>query len=75
MIEVTSVNKRLAIKSATIVLSNFESATVIWACIRSATIMNISCICVCTVCIGYLIWNFSPLLGILIMWEKVWEMV
>ena len=46
-------------------LSDFKSATIIQACIRSATIMNISCI-------AYLIWNFSPLLGILIMWEMVW---
>ena len=59
-----SVNEKLT----TIMLSNFKLATIIWACIRSATIMNISCI-------GYLIWNFSPLLGILIMWEMVWEMV
>ena len=49
-------------------LSDFESATIIQACIRSATIMNISCI-------AYLIWNFSPLLGILIMWEMVYKMV
>ena len=55
-------------KSTTVMLSNFESATIIRACIRLATIMNISCI-------AYLIWNFSPLLGILIMWEMVWEMV
>ena len=39
-------------KSTTIMLSDFESATIIWACIRLATITNISCI-------GYLIWNFS----------------
>ena len=45
-------------------LSDFESATIVRACIRLATIMNISCI-------AYLIWNFSPLLGILIMWEMV----
>ena len=51
-------------KSTTIMLSDFESATIIQACIKPATIMNISCI-------GYLIWNFSPLLGILIMWEMV----
>ena len=51
-------------KSTTIMLSNFKLATIIWACIRSATITNISCI-------AYLIWNFSPLLGILIMWEMV----
>ena len=55
-----SVNEKLT----TIMVSNFESATIIRACIRSATITNISCI-------GYLIWNFSPLLGILIMWEMV----
>ena len=47
-------------KSTTVMLSNFESATIIRACIRLATITNISCI-------AYLIWNFSPLLGILIM--------
>ena len=51
-------------KSTTIMLSDFESAAIIQACIRLATIMNISCI-------GYLIWNFSPLLGILIMWEML----
>ena len=63
-IDLTSVNKKLAIKSFTIMLSDFELATIIQACIRSATITDISCI-------AYLIWNFSPLLGILIMWEMV----
>ena len=37
-------------KSATIMLSDFKSAKIIQACIRSATIMNISCICVCVQC-------------------------
>ena len=49
-------------------LSDLKLATIIRACIRSATITNISCI-------TYLIWNFSPLLGILIMWEMVLKMV
>ena len=55
-------------KSFTIMLSDLKSATIIRACIRLATITNISCI-------TYLIWNFSPLLGILIMWEMVLKMV
>ena len=58
-------------------LSNFKLATIIRAYIRLATIMKISSVFFmhvqCGVCIGYLIWNFSPLLGILIMWEMVWK--
>ena len=40
---VLSVNKKSAIKSAKIILSDFKSATILWACMRSATLMNFLC--------------------------------
>ena len=45
---------KLAFKSAIIILSDVKSATILWACMRSATIMHILCdVCMCNVvCVG-----------------------
>ena len=43
----TAVNERLAIKSATIILSDVKLATILQTCMRSAKIMHILCdVCV-----------------------------
>ena len=60
-LSVPSVNEKLAIKSAKIILSDFKSATILQACMRSATLTNFLC-GVYVQCIVYrgLICNFSP---------------
>ena len=46
----TAVNEKLAIKSATIILPDVESATILWACMRLAKIMPFLCdVCMCNV--------------------------
>ena len=46
----TAVNKRSAIKLATIILSNVKLATILRACMRLATITHILCdVCMCNV--------------------------